>query len=113
MSAHRSPIVGLMLTLGIVLGCSSDPGAPPGPTAAPVASVTVAPTQGQILVGGTIQYAATLKSSSNATLTGRTVTWASSDNSVATVNAGGIELNLSDSYGQFNILHMNQDGVIR
>ena len=28
------------------------------------------------------------------------------------VNAG-IELNLNDSYGQFNALHMNQDGVIR
>ena len=26
---------------------------------------------------------------------------------------GGIELDLTDSYGQFNILHMNQDGVIR
>ncbi len=25
----------------------------------------------------------------------------------------GITLNLSDTYGQFNILHMNQDGVIR
>ena len=25
----------------------------------------------------------------------------------------GIELNLSNSYGQFNVLHMNQDGVIR
>jgi hypothetical protein len=25
----------------------------------------------------------------------------------------GISLNLSNSYGQFNILHMNQDGVIR
>jgi hypothetical protein len=26
---------------------------------------------------------------------------------------GGINLDLSESYGQFNILHMNQDGVIR
>jgi len=26
---------------------------------------------------------------------------------------GAIELDLNDSYGQFNILHMNQDGVIR
>lgn len=26
---------------------------------------------------------------------------------------GSIELDLNDSYGQFNILHMNQDGVIR
>ena len=25
----------------------------------------------------------------------------------------GIELDLEDSYGQFNVLHMNQDGVIR
>ena len=25
----------------------------------------------------------------------------------------GIELDLVDSYGQFNVLHMNQDGVIR
>ena len=25
----------------------------------------------------------------------------------------GIELDLNDSYGQFNLLHMNQDGVIR
>ena len=30
----------------------------------------------------------------------------------STVTAG-IELNLADSYGQFNLLHMNQDGVIR
>jgi hypothetical protein len=26
---------------------------------------------------------------------------------------GEIELDLTDSYGQFNLLHMNQDGVIR
>ncbi len=90
MSAHRSPAIGLMLTLGIVLGCSSEAGAPSGPTSAPVASVTVAPAQGQILVGGTIQYAATLKDAADATLTGRTVTWSSSDNSVATVEAGGM-----------------------
>jgi hypothetical protein len=30
----------------------------------------------------------------------------------STVTAG-VELSLTDSYGQFNILHMNQDGVIR
>ena len=31
----------------------------------------------------------------------------------STVSHGAIELNLKDSYGQFNVLHMNQDGVIR
>ncbi len=30
----------------------------------------------------------------------------------STITAG-IKLNLADSYGQFNLLHMNQDGVIR
>jgi hypothetical protein len=33
-------------------------------------------------------------------------------NGNSTVRAG-IELDLKDSYGQFNLLHMNQDGVIR
>lgn len=30
-----------------------------------------------------------------------------------TTARAGIELDLKDSYGQFNVLHMNQDGVIR
>jgi hypothetical protein len=30
-----------------------------------------------------------------------------------TTAKAGLELTLKDSYGQFNILHMNQDGVIR
>ncbi len=30
-----------------------------------------------------------------------------------TKTTAGIELTLSNSYGQFNVLHMNQDGVIR
>jgi hypothetical protein len=33
-------------------------------------------------------------------------------NGNSTVRAG-IELDFTDSYGQFNALHMNQDGVIR
>lgn len=30
-----------------------------------------------------------------------------------TTSRAGIKLDLKDSYGQFNVLHMNQDGVIR
>ena len=30
-----------------------------------------------------------------------------------TVARAGIELDLKDSYGQFNVLHVNQDGMIR
>lgn len=39
-------------------------------------------------------------------------TYAEMGNGNSTVRAG-IELDLKDSYGQFNVLHMNQDGVIR
>lgn len=39
-------------------------------------------------------------------------TFAEMGNGNTTARAG-IELDLKDSYGQFNVLHMNQDGVIR
>ena len=39
-------------------------------------------------------------------------TYAEMGNGTSQVRTG-IELDLSDSYGQFNVLHMNQDGVIR
>jgi hypothetical protein len=39
-------------------------------------------------------------------------TFAEMGNGNSTVRAG-IELDLKDSYGQFNVLYMNQDGVIR
>jgi hypothetical protein len=39
-------------------------------------------------------------------------TYAEMGNGNSKVRAG-IELDLKDSYGQFNVLHMNQDGVIR
>jgi hypothetical protein len=39
-------------------------------------------------------------------------TYAEMGNASSTVTAG-IELDLADSYGQFNVLHLNQDGVIR
>jgi len=39
-------------------------------------------------------------------------TYAEMGNGTTTARAG-IELDLADSYGQFNVLHMNQDGVIR
>ena len=39
-------------------------------------------------------------------------TYAEMGNASSTVTAA-IELNLKDSYGQFNVMHLNQDGVIR
>jgi len=54
----------------------------------PVASVTVTPTTASLVIGGTVTLSATTKDASGNVLTGRTVTWSTSDQSVATVNGG-------------------------
>ena len=58
--------------------------------AAPVASVTVSANAVSLLVGQTTQASATTKDASGAALTGRTVTWSTSDASVATVSSTGV-----------------------
>ena len=57
---------------------------------APVASVTVTPGTGQVLVGATLALAAQPKDAGNANLSGRTVTWTSGDLTKATVSAAGV-----------------------
>src|SRR5207248_4994386 len=54
---------------------------------APVATVTVSLASSSVTVGGTDQATAILKDASGSTLSGRTVTWSSGTNSVATVNS--------------------------
>jgi len=56
----------------------------------PVASVTVSPAATSLLVGATQQLSATPKDVNGVTLTGRVVTWASSNTAVATVSASGL-----------------------
>jgi len=58
-------------------------------TQVPVASVTVAPAIASLLAGATLQFTATLKDSAGNTLTGRSVTWASSAPAAATVSPVG------------------------
>src|SRR6266480_4562939 len=59
-------------------------------TTVPVASVVVSPASPGIGVGGTQQLSAVTKDSAGTTLTGRVVTWSSSNTSVATVNSSGL-----------------------
>src|SRR6266498_6085269 len=59
-------------------------------TAIPVASVEVAPATASVPVGGTAQLTATPKDAAGNLLTGRTVTWQSSDAAVASVDASGL-----------------------
>src|SRR5439155_21194581 len=58
-------------------------------TLVPVASVAVAPATASIRVGQTAQLTATPQDSAGSTLTGRMVTWASGDTSVARVSPSG------------------------
>ena len=59
-------------------------------TAAPVASVTVSPASTDVFVGGAAQLTATPKDASGNPLTGRLVTWASSNASIAVVSPTGL-----------------------
>lgn len=59
-------------------------------TPVPVASIAVTPATSSLVVGGTVQLSATTKDAAGNVLTGRTVTWTSSDQSVATVDGNGL-----------------------
>src|SRR3989442_1361450 len=66
-------------------------GPPPPPT---VASVQLAPDSATIVAGDTLALIVTLRDSSGAALTGRTVAWQSADARVAIVSSGGVVLGL-------------------
>src|SRR5437879_2300801 len=59
-------------------------------TNVPVASVTVSPAAASLTVGATTQLTATPKDSNGTALSGRAVTWATSNAAVATVSASGL-----------------------
>src|SRR5882762_923591 len=61
----------------------------PGTPDTAVASVTVSPATANLHIGQTVQLTATPKNAAGSILTGRTVTWTSSNPSVATVSPSG------------------------
>src|SRR5919109_1730229 len=63
---------------------------PPPPPPPAVASVSVDPTTASIVVGQTVQLTATPRDANGNTLTGRVVTWASSNAAVASVSSTGL-----------------------
>lgn len=71
-------------------GGTTDPGGSGGGGAAPVASVTLSPATAIVVPQGTIPLTATLEDAAGNVLTGRIVTWTSSDPTVATVTATGV-----------------------
>jgi trimeric autotransporter adhesin len=59
-------------------------------TPVPVAKVVITPSNPTVVIGGTTQLTATPEDSAGDVLTGRTVTWASSDPTTASVNQSGV-----------------------
>ncbi len=77
----------------------------------PVASVSVAPATASVAVGGTVQLTATPKDSSGTALTGRTITWATSNASVATVNGSGLVTGVVTGSATITATSENQSGT--
>jgi uncharacterized protein YjdB len=66
----------------------------------PVATVTVSPASSNLIVGATVQLTATMRDASNNVLTGRQVTWSSSNTTNATVNSIGLVTAVSTGTAQ-------------
>src|SRR6266699_1844702 len=87
-NADAAAVAGLVVGVPVPVVGELAPTGPTAPTA--VASVTVSPATASIWVGQTLQLTATPKDSVGGTLIGRTVTWTSSNTSVATVSSSGL-----------------------
>lgn len=74
--------------LGLFTACSG--GDSSGPEQAPIASIAVSPSNASLIAGETQQLAATLLDNSGKALSGRTITWSSSNPAVAAVTSGGL-----------------------
>lgn len=92
--AVRNTLVWRVGLLVLLLGCSGDAGSAVLTTRTtvqtPVASVSVSAPSSSLRANATMQLVATLRDAANNVLSGRTVTWSSSDATLATVSATGL-----------------------
>jgi len=86
----RAPGRALVCAAGLAVAqsCGADPAGPSPPT--PVATVTVTPAADTVVVRRTVQLSAVLRDSRGSVLSGRAVTWTSSDPARATVSSSGL-----------------------
>ncbi|MEE2899081.1 MAG: Ig-like domain-containing protein, partial [Gemmatimonadota bacterium] len=85
----------LILALALLTACGGDGPVDPGNgggggSTVTVASVTVSPASASILVGATQQFSASATDTNGGTVTGATVSWSSSNSSVASVSSTGL-----------------------
>src|SRR6266581_986909 len=77
----------------------------------PVASVTVSPAAANLTAGATTQLTATPKDANGTALSGRAVTWATSNAAVATVSASGLVTAVAPSSATITATSEGQSGT--
>lgn len=98
-TAYQFQLVSYRGTLDVnaVFGALSNvASATTGTSSAPVASVTLSPSTSTIGVGRTQQFTAVLKDASGNTITGRPITWSSSNTAIATISTSGLVTGLAE-----------------
>ena len=60
------------------------------PAPVPVASISVSPSNANLQIGGTVQLSAVTRDANNNVLTGRVISWSSSNSAIATVSGSGL-----------------------
>lgn len=90
--ARRLMAATLLLGVGLA-GCSSDDSTAPAKT---VTTINVTPRVTALRIGTTQQLAVEVLDQTGAPITGKTVTWASTDRTVATVSESGLVTMLTD-----------------
>src|SRR5207244_1710472 len=80
-------------------------------TAVPVAAVSVSPTSASVTVGQTVQLAATTTDATGNVLSGRAVTWTSSDKAVITVAATGVVTGVAAGTGTITATSEGKTGT--
>ncbi|HEY7861072.1 MAG TPA: Ig-like domain-containing protein, partial [Gemmatimonadaceae bacterium] len=79
---HATAFAAALLTIGI--SCSSDTSAP-----VPVATIAITPPSGNVNVGSTLVFTVELQDAHGKVLSGRAISFTSSDTNMATVTAAG------------------------
>src|SRR5215211_2322959 len=96
MYAIRPGILALAMTAALAaMGCGGGEHSTTEPGPAVVASVAVSPPEHEAVVGDEVALVATLKDAEGRELTGRTVSWRSENEAVASVSGSGRVLTLA------------------
>ncbi len=91
------PIALTLLGILTLCGCGEETTTGSGGQQPPVASVVVTPSTATLVsLGESVQLNASAQDASGNSISGKTFTWSSSDESVATVNASGLVLAIAN-----------------